>query len=81
MRADNYRKMPLDELKKRAKSAQLNTYLLTGIIIVQTIVGVFLLFTDGFSVFTIMPVVFIPILIISFKNLKMIKDQIASRDT
>ncbi len=79
MKNEDYTKLSLEELKKKQKGAQLATSLLTGIIIVQSAVGIYLTFTNGFSVFTMMPVVFFPILMMSYNNLKKIREEIASR--
>lgn len=80
MKTEDYSKTSLEELKKKEKSTQLSASLLGGLIIVQLIIGVFLTFTNGFSVFTVMPVAFIPILMISISNLKKLKKEIASRN-
>ncbi len=71
MKNEDYTKLSLEELKKKEKGAQLATSLLTGIIIVQSAVGIYLTFTNGFSVF--------PILMMSYNNLKKIREEIASR--
>lgn len=80
MKNEDYSKISLEELKKKEKSAQLATSLLIGMIIVQFIVGVFLTMTQGFSVFTIMPAIFLPIAVLSYNNLKKIKEAIASKN-
>lgn len=80
MQKEDSHKVSLTELKKKEKSAQLLTSLLIGIIIVQVVVGIFLTVADGFSIFTFMPAVFIPVAVISYSNLKKIKNEIAKRN-
>lgn len=80
MKNENFSNMSLEDLRKKEKSAQLTTSLLIGMIIIQGISGVYLTITQGFSVFTIMPVVFIPIAVISYSNLKKIREVIASKE-
>lgn len=80
MQKDDHANEPLQTLKKKEKSAQLSTSLLIGMVIVQAVVGVFLTITGGFSVFTIMPLIFVPIAMVSYNNLKRIKAEIASRN-
>ncbi len=79
MKQQDYTQMTLEELKKKEKSTQTATYALIGIMIVQCLTGVYLTYVQGFSVFTIMPVVFIPIAVMSFGSLKKIREEIASR--
>lgn len=71
-------KTAIETLKKKEKKAQLVCSLLTGIVIVQCLAGVFLTYVNGFSVFTVMPAVFVPIMIMSFVNLRKIREAIAS---
>ena len=80
MKNVNYRQMSLEDLKSKAKSAQISLSLLIGIIIVQIGVGAYLTLNQGFSVFTVMPIIFIPIAIISSGNLKKLKQEIAARE-
>ena len=79
MKNEDTTNLSLDELKKKEKSAQLSTSLLIGIVIVQCITGVYLTIVQGFSIFTVMPLIFFPIAIMSYKNLKKLRQVIASK--
>lgn len=80
MKNEDFTTLTIDQLKAKEKSAQTAASLLAGVIIVQLFGGIYLTYVNGFNIFTIMPVVFIPILIVSFNNLKKIKQEIASRN-
>ncbi|TDP59508.1 redox-active disulfide protein 2 [Flavobacterium dankookense] len=71
--------LTLTELHKRAKSTKLASGLLIGIIIVQFITGIFLTIKQGFSIFIIIPVAFLPMVAVNYSNLKKIKEEIAKR--
>ena len=72
--------LSLTELHKRAKFTKLASGLLIGVIIVQVITGVFLTIKQGFSVFIIIPVAFMPLVAVNHLNLKKIKEEIAKRE-
>lgn len=72
--------LTLTELQKRAKSTKMASGLLIGIIIVQFITGIFLTIKQGFSVFIIIPVAFLPMVVVNYSNLKKIKEEIAKRE-
>jgi len=80
MKETNLLKLSLEELKKREKTTKTSTVLLLGMIIVQIAVGVFLTFKQKFSVFTILPIAFFPILVVNNTNLKKIRTEINSRE-
>lgn len=80
MKNEDFSKLSLEELKKKEKSTRFSAGLLGGIIFVQFLIGIFLTVTNGFSVFTVMPIAFLPILVISFSSLKKIKAEIATRN-
>lgn len=80
MKETDLSKLSLEELKKREKTTKTSTVLLLGMIIVQIAVGVFLTFKQGFSVFTILPIAFFPILVVNNTNLKKIGTEINSRE-
>ena len=71
--------LTLTELNKRAKSTKMASGLLIGIIIVQFITGIFLTIKQGFSIFIIIPVAFLPMVAVNYSNLKKIKEEIAKR--
>lgn len=69
-----------EELEKRAKSTKFVTSILLGSIIIQFAAGVYLTILKGFNVFLIIPVAFLPLIILNFNNLKKIKEEIAKRN-
>jgi len=68
-----------EQLIKRVKTANSMTGLLIGIIIIQFAAGIYLTIQQGFSVFIIIPIAFIPLVIANIINLKKIKEEIARR--
>lgn len=73
--------LTIEELHKKAKMAKVATGTLLGIIIVQFIIGIYLTIRQGFSIFTVIPITFLPIVIINFTSIKKIKEEIARRDS
>ena len=71
--------LTLTDLNKRAKSTKMASGLLIGIIIVQFITGIFLTLKQGFSVFILIPVAFLPMVAVNYSNLKKINEEIAKR--
>lgn len=72
--------MNLDELKSKEKKLKLALGILAGAIIVLLIACIIITITKGFEVFTIMPIIFLPIIITSFSGLKKIQEEIKSRN-
>lgn len=79
MKQKPYSEMSLAELKNQEKTLKTVTYVLGGVLIVQFVVGIALSFTKGFSVFSILPFAFLPLMIVNLGNLKKIRAEIASR--
>lgn len=69
-----------EELEKRAKTTKMATGLLLGILIVQFADSAYLTIKQGFNVFIIIPIAFLPLVILNFTNLKKIKEEIAKRN-
>ena len=63
-----------EELEKRAKTTKLATGILLGVIIMQFLIGIYLTIKQGFNVFTIIPMAFLPLVIVNYANLKKIKE-------
>ncbi len=79
MQETDLSKLTIEELLKQEKTAKIVSAFLLGTIIIQFTVGVFLTFKQGFNVFTILPIAFVPILIVNKTNLKKIRTEIDSR--
>lgn len=73
--------LTLEELEKRAKTTKTATGMLLGIIIVQFVIGIYLTFKQGFNVFTVIPMAFLPMVFVNYASLKKIKAEIESRNS
>ncbi|MFN3754882.1 redox-active disulfide protein 2 [Flavobacterium sp.] len=73
--------LTVEELEKRAKTTKIASGFLLGVLLVQFAVGVYLTFQQRFNVFVIIPVAFLPLIILNFNNLKKIKEEIAKRNS
>ena len=71
--------LSIDELEKKAKTSKVATGALAGILLVQLAAGIYLTTKQGFNVFVILPLAFLPILLINVSSLKKIKEEIARR--
>lgn len=81
MKENPYAKMTLDELNAKAKSLKSMTSIFSSLLLVMTFVGVFLSIRQGFSVFSVLPVAFLPLLVININSIKKIKEEIQSRES
>ena len=79
MEKDNFMELSLVELQSKEKKLKLALGVLVGAIGVLLIACVILAFMKGFEVFTIMPIIFLPIILASVNNLKSIQKEIRSR--
>ena len=71
--------LTIEELHKKAKTSKMASGALAGILIVQLAVGIYLTILQGFNVFIVIPIAFIPILILNFNEIKKINAEIARR--
>ena len=72
--------LTLDELKNREKMLKIAVSLITASIIVMIIAGAFITHKQGFSIFTVLPFVFISIIMINTAKLKKVRTEIAVRE-
>ena len=70
-----------EELLKKQKILKAASTSLGGLLILLVAVCVYLTWVQGFSVFSVLPVAFLPMFIINLSNLKKIQAEIASRNT
>ena len=70
-----------EQLKLKEKSLKTAVSLLSGMLIVLFAITGFLSYWRGFSVFSVLPFVFLPMLLINIVNLRKIRTEIASRNT
>jgi hypothetical protein len=70
-----------EELLKKEKNLKGASTVLGGMLVVLAAASAYLSYLQGFSVFTVLPVAFLPMYIINLGNLKKIHTEIASRNT
>lgn len=72
--------LSLEELNKRVKTTKLTTGILAGLLILQFAIGIYLTIKQGFNMFIVVPVAFLPILIVNYSNIKKLNEEIAKRN-
>ncbi len=70
-----------EELLKKEKTLKAASTVLGGMLVVLAAASVYLTYLQGFTVFSVLPVAFLPIFIVNIGNLKKIKAEISSRNT
>jgi uncharacterized membrane protein len=71
--------MSEDELLKRQKEMTVAVVLLSITVSIMLVSAIFVFIKKGFTTTTILPVAFLPLVIINFLSLKKIKAELASR--
>lgn len=69
-----------EELTQREKALKTSIAVMGGAIALMIAAGAYLTIRKGFGVFTVLPIVFISLFVINFKNLKDIRAELASRN-
>ena len=69
-----------EELAKKAKTTKMVTGLLAGALLIEFAAGLYLTIKDGFSIFIVIPIAFLPILLINYQNIKKLNEEIARRE-
>jgi asparagine N-glycosylation enzyme membrane subunit Stt3 len=69
-----------EELTKKAKTTKMVSGLLAGMLLIEFAAGLYLTITQGFSIFIVLPIAFLPILIINYQNIKKLNEEIARRE-
>ncbi|MGV3696745.1 hypothetical protein [Flavobacterium sp.] len=77
---ENLTSLSVEELKKKLKTTKTVTGLLAGLLFAQFAIGIYLTTQQGFNVFMIVPVAFLPILIVNFTGIKKLNEEIARRN-
>lgn len=78
--SDNLTQLSNEELTKSFKTAKGIFIGFLVIFILLNITSIFITFKNGFSIFTMLPVVFIPILIANIFNFGKIKEEMKNRN-
>jgi len=71
--------LSIEQLEKRAKTTKISTGGLSGILLMQLAAGIYLTIKQGFNVFIILPLAFLPLVLVNITTLKKIKEEIATR--
>lgn len=80
MKKEDYSQYTIEDLIKKEKTAKVATTVLGFVIFLQFLVGVFLTFQQGFSIFIVLPFTFLPILIVNISTIKKIRAEIDTRN-
>jgi hypothetical protein len=75
----NLESMSDELLLKNYKSSKALTYLLGSALAILTMTNLYLTFTKGFNVLTVVPIALLPILVLLVKNSKNFKSEIEKR--
>lgn len=71
--------MSLDELKSQAKGQTIILSVFIGLVVIMAVASGYLTYVKGFNTFTVLPVAFLPLVLVFFNNLKKTKAEIGSR--
>lgn len=80
MKREDLKQVPTDVLQKKYKTFQMAFYVLAGLVGVMFIVSFFNWKEGGFSATVLMPVFFIPMVLINYMNVRKIKKELESRE-
>jgi len=80
MKQESLSNLSLDELKGKEKSLKMAAGMLSGMIVVMFAVGIYLFFQNGFSVFSVLPIAFFPLVGGLFVKIKGVREEIATRN-
>ena len=70
-----------EELRKKQKLLKVTTYILGGTLFFLLCLRIITIIMEGFKATSIIPIVLLPILIINFKKLNEIKEELKSRNS
>ena len=73
--------MSLEALNKRAKWLGITTLCISLCVMIMAVSGIYTTIKQGFSMFTVLPAIFLPMLIMQWSSLKKIKAEIEARNT
>ena len=72
--------MSLAELKSQEKQQTTIVSAFVGLILIMVVAGGVLTYLKGFTVFTVLPIAFLPLVLVFFKLVKKTKAEINSRN-
>jgi hypothetical protein len=80
MKQESLSHLGLDELKTKEKSLMTAAGMLSGMMVVMLAVGIYMFFQKGFSVFSVLPIAFLPLVGGLFAKIKEVRTEIATRN-
>ncbi|MFW0738579.1 MULTISPECIES: redox-active disulfide protein 2 [unclassified Flavobacterium] len=80
MSTKKFSEMTTEELLKSQKMSKTATYSFAVILLLLCIVNIYLVFKKGFSASQVVPIALLPLLVLNFKTLKDIKEELKSRE-
>lgn len=80
MKQEELSAMSLDDLKKKAKTLKFTAGLLLGMVLTMAVIGIYLYLERGFSATTVLPIAFMPMVIIFLSMHKAVQTEIAKRE-
>ncbi len=80
MKQESLSNLSIEELKTKEKSLKTAAGMLSGMMIVMLAVGIYMFFQKGFSVFSVLPIAFLPLVGGLFAKIKEVRTEIASRN-
>lgn len=79
MKEKELSKLDLEELRNREKSFKFTSSILISFIAILIVASLVLTYKKGFNIFSILPIIFLPIIIGIFQHLRKIKNEIKAR--
>jgi hypothetical protein len=80
MKQESLSNLSLDELKTKEKSLKTAAGMLSGMMVVMLAVGIYMFFQKGFSVFSVLPIAFFPLVGGLVAKIKGVREEIATRN-
>jgi hypothetical protein len=80
MKDETLTSLSVTELKTKEKSLKIAAGMLGGMMVVMLLAGIYLFQQNGFSVFSLLPIAFLPLLMANIANFKKVRAEIAKRN-
>jgi hypothetical protein len=81
MKREDLKQVPTEDLQKKYKTFKMAFYVMAGIVGIMFVISFFNWKAAGFSASVLLPVFFIPLVLVNYLNLKKIGNELTSRDT
>ncbi len=79
MKNNSLQDLSIEELRKKESITKVVTYMLAGALLLSFSLNIYNSINKGFNALTVVPFAMLPILLINFKNLKDIKNELNLR--